>query len=98
MNATAKGSGQKVKFLNSHKHIAARNNVLDQFVKKYQINNKDVPFQPVVEFAVKSMSHANDEVRKKAMELLVDIYIVVGEQKLRPQLAGIPQQQMEALD
>ena len=32
------------------------------------------------------MGHPNEEVRKKAMDLIVNIYIIMGEVKLRPHL------------
>lgn len=56
-NAIATGSVIKVKFFQtSHKHLAARNSILVEFVNKYKIG-KDVALTPCAEFAAKSVQH-----------------------------------------
>lgn len=90
INAISKGANLKPKFQNSHKHLAARNSMLEQFVKKYGINNKDIPLAPVMEFAARCLAHANNEVRASATNLIVTVIRNVGEPTVQPFLDKVP--------
>ena len=60
----------------SKKHYENRINLLIQIVEKYKINNNDVPFKLVTDFAFKNLEHPDEEVRAKSIKLIVEIYKV----------------------
>jgi len=86
----------KHKTSGSIKHIVARLNTLRQLVQEFKINTKDVPYQPVVEYAVEKLENSAPEVRQAASHLLVDIYSIVGG-RLLGDLSNVRPNQMELL-
>lgn len=89
--------GEKSKKSSSFRHLAGRLTVLIEIVKDFGINNSNVPFQSTVDFAVKNIDHQNPEVRNASIALLVEIYRVVGDQKLMPLLDSIRPAHMDIL-
>jgi len=47
-------------------------------VKKFKIGNKEVTLEVVVDFAVKSVSNSNKDVRKEAVKLIGTINSCIG--------------------
>ena len=94
----------KHKTSSSIKHIVARLNILRQLVEQFRINTKDVPYQPVVDFAVDKLENSAPEVRQAASHLLVDIYAIVGGRimtdlaKVRPNQMELLQKEFDAVD
>ena len=98
VNALIRGlQGEKNKKSASFRHIAGRLTVLLELVKNFGINNANVPFASTVDFAVKNLDHSNPEVRNASIALLVEIYKIVGDQKLMPLLDNIRPAHMEIL-
>jgi len=62
----------------SHRHIIGRLSLLKKIVEEYKINNAEVPFQPVVEYALNGFKNSNGEVRSASYHLLLSIYACVG--------------------
>ena len=81
----------------SQKHLVGKLNLLYSFVKEFQIDNPQVPFQPVVEFGVMAVQNSNSEVRNAANNLLMAIYSCVGE-KVRPFISNLRPAQLELLE
>jgi len=94
----------KHKTTGSIKHIVARLNILRELVSKYRINTKEVPYQPVIEYAVDKLENSAPEVRQAASHLIVDIYRVVGGRiftdlsKVRPNQMELLQKEFDAAD
>lgn len=98
VNALIRGvQGEKSKKASSFRHLAGRLGVLLEIVRNFGVNNANVPFQSTVEFALKNLDHQNPEVRNACIALLVEIYKIVGENKLLPLLENIRPAQMEIL-
>ena len=96
VNALTKPANAKNKTANSTKHIVARLNLLTQLVSEFKINTKEVPYQPVVSFAVEKLENSSPEVRTAASKLLVEIYGIVGD-RVKGDLAGVRQNQLDLL-
>jgi len=98
VNYLTKPPQSKSKAANSVKALTARLSVLNKFVDEFQINNSDVPFTPVVEYAVKQFQNANGEVRNGAFDLMIAICRCVGDAKIRPYLTSLRPAQQQMLD
>ena len=96
VNALTKAANAKNKTANSTKHIVARLNLLTQLVSEFKINTKEVPYQPVVAYAVEKLENSSPEVRTAASKLLVEIYGIVGD-RVKGDLAGVRQNQLDLL-
>lgn len=66
----------------SQKHILGKLNLLTIIIEEFRIDNSNVPFHPVVEYAIISFSNSNSEIRSSAQNLLMKIYCVVGSKLL----------------
>lgn len=62
----------------SQKHNLGRLSLLTVVVSEFRIDNSQVPFAPVVEYAITSFSNSNSEIRNSAYNLLMKIYECVG--------------------
>ena len=89
-------STAKNKTINSTRHVIAKLGLLKQIIKEFNINNTDVPFSPVVDYAVKNLENSNADIRTASLNIIVDIYSLVGS-KLKSLLSGIRPNQMETL-
>ena len=97
VNALVKTSNTgKHKTTVSTRHIIGRLNVLSQIVRDFQIDNKDVPYQPVVAFAVEKVENSSVDIRNAATNLLIEIYSVVGDD-LMADLEGVRNNQLDIL-
>lgn len=79
------------------KYTLARIRVLQKVVKEFKIDTHDVPYLPVVDFAVEKLENPNADVRSGAINLLADIYRIVGE-RLKKDLDGVRPAHLELLD
>lgn len=50
-----KGFTGKPKLDSSIKHIVARLYALTEMVKRYEINNANMPYQPIIDYAIKML-------------------------------------------
>ena len=87
----------KHKTTNSTRHMVAKLGLLRQIVREFGINNSEVPYTPVVEYAVRNIENSNVDIRTSAFNLTMDIYKLVGD-KLRGNLTGLKQKQLELLE
>jgi len=79
------------------KYTLARIRILQRVIKEFKIDNHDVPYLPVVDFTVEKLENPNAEVRSAAINLLADIYRVVGD-RLKKDLDGVRPAHLELLD
>lgn len=79
------------------KYTLARIRVLQRVIKEFKIDNADVPYLPVVDFTVEKLENPNADVRSASINLLADIYRVVGD-KLKKDLDGVRPAHLELLD
>lgn len=80
----------------SQRHIIGRLSLLNHIVQEYKIDVPQVPFQPVVEYALNGFKNSNGEIRTASYNLLLSIFSCVG-QKLMPYLQGLRPAQVEML-
>jgi len=88
----AKGKGSQ-----SARHTLGRIRLLQKVVKEFKIDNHDVPYLPVVDFAVEKLENPSSDVRTAAVNLLVDIHGFAGN-KLMGDLDGIRPAHLEMLE
>ena len=70
---------------------------MQEIIKNYKINNADVPLTPVMELAVKYMDSSNGSVRKEAKNLILQIYKIVGDKKVKNYLGPIDENHRDNL-
>ncbi|CAD8188747.1 unnamed protein product [Paramecium pentaurelia] len=92
-----KGFVGKSKLQSSTKHIVGRLAMLTELVKKYEINNANMPYQPIVDFAVKLLDDKNEPIRTQAILLLVEVYKFTGN-RLKQSLTNVRQAQLDVLE
>ncbi|KAM3137982.1 hypothetical protein pb186bvf_009877 [Paramecium bursaria] len=92
-----KGFTNKPKIETSVKHMVGRLQMLQALVKKFEINNAQMPYQSIVDFGVKMVEDKNEPVRTQAILLLVEIYRFVG-QRLKQSLGKVRPAQMQTLE
>jgi len=80
----------------SPKNLVARLKLIFRIIKEFQIDNQNVPYLPVVDYCALKIENPSVEVRSAAINLLVEIYKLVGE-RLVADLDGIRPSHMELL-
>jgi hypothetical protein len=62
----------------SQRHIIGRLSLLNHIVQEYKIDVPQVPFQPVVEYALNGFKNSNGEIRTASYNLILSIFACVG--------------------
>jgi centrosomal protein CEP104 len=81
----------------STKHVIGRTALLNSLVQQYGIDNNNVPFQPVVDYALLNYKHSNNEIRTAAYNLILTIYSYVGA-RIQPYIQDLRPAQLEQLN
>jgi centrosomal protein CEP104 len=74
-----KGITTKPKLQQSSKHTTSRLLLLYNLVKKYKIKNDKVPYNPVMDFAIKNLENPAENVRSAAIYIISEAYRNLGE-------------------
>ena len=81
----------------STKHLMGRLNLLNSIVKGFKVDSNNVPFAPVLEYALVGFKHSSGDVRNAAYYLIISIYSQVG-QKIHQYLQDLRPAQIELLE
>ncbi|CAK92457.1 unnamed protein product (macronuclear) [Paramecium tetraurelia] len=83
--------------LSSVRHIQARLMLIYNLIQKYKINNERVPYNPVMDVALKYLDHSAEQVRTCAIYIITEIYKNQGD-KVRESIKGIRPAQQQILE
>ncbi|KAM3146908.1 hypothetical protein pb186bvf_001062 [Paramecium bursaria] len=83
--------------ISSTRHIQSRLMLIYQLLQKYKINNDRIPYNLVMETAIKYLDHQAEQVRTTAIYIITEAYKYQPD-KVRESLRGIRPAQMQILE
>lgn len=80
LNHLVRGITTKPKLQHSARHISARLSLLHDLLLLYGIDNDKMPYNPVIDLAIKHLDHSSEQVRTAAVRIITAAYKLTKDQ------------------